>query len=332
MATAIIPGINQLTIPLPLNPTIHTNDYLVKGDEGYLLIDTGWNTDEAFKTLNDEITGTGVTFKEIKTIIVTHAHPDHYGLTNRVHELCGAKIYMHYLDEEILRTRYAITEEYARRSEDWFYSNGVPRNELPVIRPISGGQKTPFLPRQPDILLKGGETISNGPFDLKIIWTPGHSPGHICLYESKNRLLFAGDHILPTIMPNISLPPGSRSNPLADFIKSLEAIRDLDVTRVLPAHENVFYNFKQRIDEIIEHQAVRSVEILEKLGTGAKTAYEICNVITWMPEYGGVKFKDLPPFDRRAAVSETLAHLRAMTVIGKIQVTELDNILYYQST
>jgi glyoxylase-like metal-dependent hydrolase (beta-lactamase superfamily II) len=330
VAVEIIPGIYQLAIPLPFNQQVHTNDYLLKGKGGCLLIDTGWNTDEAFRELSNELDDAGVRFKEIERVIVTHAHPDHYGLVNRVHEISGARIYMHYMDQEVLRTRYAISEEYARQSEDWFYTNGVPRNELPVTRPLPGGQRHGFLPRSPDIFLKGGEVFPNGPFELKIIWTPGHSPGHICIYESKNKIIFTGDHVLPTIMSNISLTPGSQANPLADFIKSLEIIRELDVTKALPAHENVFYNFKQRIDEIIEHHQTRSTEILEKLDAGVKTAYEICGLITWMPEYGGVKFEDLMPYDRRAAVSETMAHLRAMIAMTKIRVVKLNNLLYYE--
>jgi glyoxylase-like metal-dependent hydrolase (beta-lactamase superfamily II) len=331
MATAIIPGVYKLVVPLPYNPPGATNIYLLRSNDGYLLIDTGWNSDQAFHALSEGLDDVGADFKDIKQVVVTHAHPDHYGLVGKVHELSKAKIYMHRRDEEIFQ-RYAASEEYIRQSEEWFSHNGVPPREIPVARVPSGGPRTTSLPQQPDIFLDGGETISNGIFDLKVIWTPGHSPGHICLYEPKHKLLFAGDHVLPVIIPNISLPPGSTGNPLADFLKSLALIRNLDVTTVLPAHENIFHDLKKRIDEIIKHRAVRSDEIMERLGTGSKTAYEISNLITWMPEYGGVKFRDLMPMDQRAAVSETLAHLRAITVDGKVKVTTRNSVFYYQST
>jgi glyoxylase-like metal-dependent hydrolase (beta-lactamase superfamily II) len=329
MATAIIPGVCELVIPLPYNPPGATNIYLLRGDDGYLLIDTGWNSEESFHAFVEELADAGADFKDIKQIVVTHAHPDHYGLVGKVHELSNAKIYMHRRDEEIFH-RYTASAEYMRQSEEWFDRNGVPHREIPVTRVPSGGLRPTSLLQQPDIFLDGGETISTGIFDLKVIWTPGHSPGHICLYEPKHKLLFAGDHVLPVIIPNISLTPGSTGNPLADFLKSLELIRNLDVTTVLPAHENIFYNLKKRVDEIIEHRAVRSDEIIEGLGTGAKTAYEISNLITWMPEFGGVRFRDLMPMDQRAAVSETLAHLRAMTVDGRVKVTTRNSIFYYQ--
>ena len=329
MATAIIPGVCELVIPLPYNPPGATNIYLLRGDDGYLLIDTGWNSDQAFHALVEELADAGADFKDIKEIVVTHAHPDHYGLVGKVYELSKAKIYMHRRDEEIFH-RYAASAEYMRQSEEWFDRNGVPHREIPATRVPSGGPRPTSLLQQPDIFLDGGETISTGIFDLKVVWTPGHSPGHICLYEPKHKLLFAGDHVLPVIIPNISLTPGSTGNPLADFLKSLELVRNLDVTTVLPAHENIFYDLKKRVDEIFEHRAVRSNEIMKGLGTSAKTAYEISNLITWMPEFGGVRFRDLMPMDQRAAVSETLAHLRAMTVAGRVKVTTRNSIFYYQ--
>ncbi|MDO9333154.1 MAG: MBL fold metallo-hydrolase [Dehalococcoidales bacterium] len=332
MATAIIPGICELLVPIPYNPLENTNIYLLRGNDGYLLIDTGWNSDDSFRALGEELADAGADFKDIKQIVVTHAHFDHYGLTGRIHQLSKAKIYMHHMDEEIFRTRYAVTEEYMRQSEDWFYSNGVPRHEMPISRMSYGGPRATGLPQQPDVHLNGGETISTGIFNLKVIWTPGHSPGHICLYEPKHKLFFSGDHVLPVITPNISLPPGSPGNPLADFLKSLELVRNLDVTTVLPAHENIFHDLPKRVDEIIHHHEVRTDEILETLGTGAKTAYEISGFITWMPELGGVKFRNLMPGDQRSAVSETLAHLRAITVDGKVKVTTRNNVFYYQCT
>ena len=332
MATAIIPAIYKLVVPLPYNPPGATNIYLLRGDDGYLLIDTGWNSDQAFHALREELDDVGADFKDIKQIVVTHAHPDHYGLVGKVRELSKAKIYMHRRDEEIFRTRYAASEEYMRQSEEWFDRNGVPHREIPVIRMPPGGPRRTTLLQQPDIYLDGGEPISTGIFNLKVIWTPGHSPGHICLYEPKHKLLFAGDDILPVTVPNISLTPGSTANPLGDFLKSLALVRNLDVTTVLPAHESIFHDLKKRADEIIELRATRSDEIIHGLGTDSKTAYEISNLITWMPQFGGVKFRDLMPMDQRAAVSETLAHLRDLTVNGRIKIITRNNLFYYQRT
>lgn len=332
MTTQIIPGIYEMQVPIPNNPLGNTNVYLVKGRAGHTLIDTGWSSDQAMQALTRELEEIGVGFKDISQIIVTHAHIDHYGLVEAIKPLTHARVFLHHRDEEIFRTRYAVTEEFMRRSEEWFRINGVPAPESGGVRMPFGGFRASGMPPKPDVLLHGGESLTTGIFELRIIWTPGHSPGHICLYDSKNKLFFAGDHILPVITPNISLPPNSDGNPLGDFLNSLKELKKLDVKIVLPAHENVFYDLPKRIDEILHHHQVRKNEILRSLDTESLTAYQLSNQITWMPELGGVKFQDLMPGDKRAAVSETLAHLRAMETDGELSKTrQNDTILYHRA-
>jgi glyoxylase-like metal-dependent hydrolase (beta-lactamase superfamily II) len=163
-----------------------------------------------------------------------------------------------------------------------------------------------------------------------VVWTPGHSPGHICLYDAQRKVFFSGDHILPVITPNISLRLPSAGNPLGDFINSLNKVKNLDVRLVLPAHEQIFTNLSTRVEEIIEHHRQRTGEILSTLNARPKTAYEVSAEIIWMPEFGGVKFQDLAVWDRRMAVSETLAHLEALRIEGIISQFSQDGIIYYQ--
>jgi glyoxylase-like metal-dependent hydrolase (beta-lactamase superfamily II) len=330
MVTQIIPGIYQLKVPIPNNPLGDTNIYLVKDDTGYTMIDTGWDSDESLNSLHRQLAEINLDFTDLSRIIVTHAHFDHYGLAGKVKGFSGAKIYMHHLDEEIFHTRYIVTDEYRYRNEEWFRINGVPNTGIPIMRmPFGGPANT--IPAHPDVFLNGGETIDCGTFSLKIIWTPGHSPGHICLYESNTKILFSGDHILPVITPNISLTPQSDNNPLGAFLKSLKEMKQIEVNLVLPAHENIFNNLSNRIDEIIYHHENRSLEILQSLNHRALTAYQVSSYITWMPEMGGVKFENLMPGDKRAAVSETLAHLKAMSEDNRLKILNQNGIVYYQS-
>ena len=330
MASKIIDGVYQLKVPIPNNPLENTNVYLLRGNNSYALIDCGWGGEIAFTSLSQQLAQLEVGFRDISQIIVTHAHFDHFGLAGRIKQLSNATIYMHRQEGEIFRTRYTITEEFIKKSEEWFKINGVPDLVPAAMRmPVSGFSR-PVLP-QPDILLDGGETIVIGCFNLQIFWTPGHSPGHICLYEPDRKLLFAGDHVLPVITPNVSLPPQSDDNPLGDFLKSLSTIKTLTVDTVLPAHETIFNNLSKRVNEIVQHHENRSEEILKALNYNQMTAYEISNLITWMPELGGVKFADLMPFDKRNAVSETLAHLRAMSIAQKVTSVTQGSIVYYKN-
>ena len=330
--TEIIPGIHQFKIPIPNNPLGYTNTYLLQGDDGYLLIDTGVNTEEALQAMEKQLTETVIGFKDISRIIVTHAHRDHYGLVNKLRQLSQAKITLHYLEKNLIDAGPLNIDELLRQAEQWFHSNGVPANELPISQTVPMGMRKSASPTLPDITLHGGETISTGVFSLQVLWTPGHSPGHICLYEPAQRILFSGDHVLPVITPNISLQPQADNNPLADFLNSLNIVKHLDVNLVLPAHEHIFTDLATRVEEIIWHHEQRNSEILEALKAKPKTAYQISTKITWMPELGGVKLKDLAPGDKRMAVSETLAHLEAMRVNEKVVKFPRDSIIYYQRT
>jgi len=238
--TEIIPGIYRLRVPIPNNPLEYTNTYLIRGDGENLLIDTGWNSEDALQSLKRQLSETGVNIKDISRVLVTHAHGDHYGLAGQIKELSGASISLHYLEEKLLAPRYQNLDEFLSQTEQWFRSNGVPESELPISWPGPAGGPRPSAPILPDTTLRGGETISAGAFNLQVVWTPGHSQGHICLYEPALKILFSGDHVLPVITPNISLQPQSGLNPLSDFINSLNVVREFDVSLVLPAHEHTF--------------------------------------------------------------------------------------------
>lgn len=330
--TEVLPGIYQLKLPIPNNPLEYTNIYLVRGDDKHLLIDVGWNSEEALQSLKKQLTEIGIDLEDISRIIATHIHADHYGLAGKLRQLCQAKISLHYLEENLISSRYINVEETLRQTEQWFHINGVPANELPISLPVSAGTQKFASPTLPDITLRGGETISAGAFNLQVLWTPGHSPGHICLYEPTQKILFSGDHVLPVITPNVSLQTQSEDNPLGDFLNSLNRLKQLDVNLVLPAHEQIFTNLKTRVEEIVWHHQQRNAEILEALKAQPETAYQISAEITWMPELGGARFQDLALWDKRMAVSETLAHLKAMTVDGKVSKFPRNSIIYYQHT
>jgi len=330
--TEILPGIYQLHIPIPNNPLGYTNTYLIKGDNEYLMVDAGWNSQEALRSLENQLAEIGADLTDISQIIVTHAHYDHYGLADTLRQRCRAKIALHRMDKDLLSPRYTNIDEYLRQTEQWFHTNGVPASELPSSHISFAAMRSSSAPAPPDITLNGGETISAGTFTLQVTWTPGHSPGHICLFEPTRRILFSGDHILPVITPNISLQPDSSTNPLGDFINSLNKVKLLDASLVLPAHEYLFTNLRGRVEEIIQHHEQRNSEILEAIHTEPKTAYQISTHITWMPELGGINFRDLAPMDKRMAVSETLAHLAAMRIDGRVVQVSRDGIIHYKRT
>jgi len=327
----VTPGIYRMPLPLPVPNLSHINTYLVKGDRGCLLIDTGWNTAEAFASLKKQLAELGIKGKEISRIVVTHAHPDHYGLAGKLKALFNATLYFHHLEKDFIETRYVHMDELLQEMGQWLNQNGVPPERLPELQQASLPMLKFVAPAMPDTTLYGGEVITCGDFSFNVLPTPGHAPGHICLYEPDRKLLFSGDHILPTITPHVGLHPQSGSNPLGDYLDSLNRLEQMEVNLVLPGHEQPFTEFKERIEGITLHHRLRNAEILAALNSEAKTAFELTTSITWLHDVNGVGWYKLGNWDKRMAILETLAHLEAMRAKGEMEKFNRDDIRYYRS-
>jgi glyoxylase-like metal-dependent hydrolase (beta-lactamase superfamily II) len=326
----VIPGIYRLPLPLPDQFTSHINTYLIRGDDRCLLVDTGWNTPEAFNSLQEQLAEAGVKLEDIAQIIVTHIHPDHYGLAGRLRQISGASIMAHHLDIDLIESRYINMAGLLAQLEQWLHINGVPPNELPRLQTASVEVTGVVNPIIPDVSLNGGETINVGNFSFRVLWAPGHSPGQICLYEAGHKVLLSGDHILAEITPNIGLNPQSGPDPLHEYLNSLNTMKELDTTLVLPGHGKPFSGLNARIEELFQHHEERCSEILKLLNSTPKTAYQLATMMTWKPETGGVRLNQLEPWDSRIAVMETLAHLEAMKNDGRLDKITRDDIIYYE--
>jgi glyoxylase-like metal-dependent hydrolase (beta-lactamase superfamily II) len=327
--TAVIDGINLLKIPIPNNPLGYTNIYLLRGDGNYLLVDAGFGSEEAFSAFKQQLSELNVDPGKISRIIITHSHGDHIGLAGVIRDFTGAQIAIHTI--EAAYHPHGPDNPMVRGNGDWLKESGVP--DEPNVGPgFPGGmRRMPSMP-EADIFLEDGQMVGIGKTTLEVVWTPGHSPGHICLYDAERKLLFSADHVLPVTTPNISLRPGMKGNPLRDYLRSLHRVRELEVELVLPAHEQIFTDLRSRVDEILEHHRRRNEEIVGTLKDGPKTAYQISEQITWMPEVGGVRFHDLSHWDQRMAVSEALAHITALKEQGTIDRYIKDGIVYYMIT
>jgi glyoxylase-like metal-dependent hydrolase (beta-lactamase superfamily II) len=328
--TEVIPGIHWLKLPIPMpeSTLTHANAYLVQGDSGHLLVDTGWNTDETLDSLQKQLAEIGVAVTDISLIIGTHGHPDHYGLAGRLKELSGAQLALHDIEKGFIEPRHTSMQKSLEQTDHWLGINGLPPEELQQVQDAPLRLDLYVAPANPDIAFQGGETISTGMFTFQVLWTPGHSPGHICLYEPEKKVLIAGDHILPTITPNISKRPQQPiENPLGMYLDSLNDLRKMDIELVLPGHEDLITDPKQRIDELFQHHENRIKEILATIQVEAKTAYQIATKVTWG---NGTNWHDLHFHDKRMAIAETLAHLELMLINGQISEISRDSVIYYQ--
>jgi glyoxylase-like metal-dependent hydrolase (beta-lactamase superfamily II) len=319
-------GVHKIRVPLAGSPLGWVNSYVIRGDDGYVLVDCGWDTPDALAGLRRGLADLGLRLEDLRTLVVTHNHPDHYGLAGRLLQFARCGIVMHRLDAIHIDSRYANISALEAEMEEWLRVHGVPREELRSFVKASEAILDRVNIAMPDQEVSGGERIAAGPMEWEIVWTPGHSAGHICLYERARRLFMSGDHILNPITPNVGLHAESMGNPLADYLSSLRQVRDYDVELVLPAHGNEFRGFRERIDELLAHHEERCEEVRQALADGPKTAYEVAARMRWHTEG---RWEELPTFQRRMATTEALAHLELLHSRGELRrLTENGTVRY----
>jgi glyoxylase-like metal-dependent hydrolase (beta-lactamase superfamily II) len=323
----VAPGIYQLKLPMSDSPLRHLNCYLIEGKDGWLMLDTGWHTPDTFNTLETGLRDLGLDVADIATIVVTHIHPDHFGLAGKIKHLSPrTQLLMHRWESDLIESRYINFANLRDKIGAMLQRHGVPLLNMSALQSASMPALQFVTVTFPDDVLYGGEIMNTGVYNLEVIWTPGHSPGHICLYEPQNKLLFSGDHILPSITPNVSYHVQSGDNPLGDYLYSLQKLRNLPVDKVLPAHEHIFSNLQGRIQEIVDHHNRRKGEIQQAIAKEPHNAYEISSKITWDI---GLTWEQFPDLQKRFAVMETIAHLECMRWEGIVRRTVKGNSILY---
>src|SRR5438132_3730615 len=269
------PGIWSIPVPIPNNPLRYVLVYLFETDVGPFIVDAGWNTDDAFDTLAAGLAQAGTDVAEVQGVLVTHIHPDHYGLAGRVRDASGAWVALHPADAALVQDRYAEPTDLLQRVGNMLRRVGAPAAELESLQNAS----MPVLPfvtaTEPDILVEDGDKPEVPGWDLLAIWTPGHSPGHLCFWEPANRVMLSGDHVLPRITPNIPFHPQAAADPLGDFLQSLEKLRGYGEDEVLPAHEHRSVGLDSRLDDLIAHHERRFGEVIDAIRDGVTSAWGI---------------------------------------------------------
>jgi len=322
-------GINQIKVPLPRVGMDSINVYIIEGASGNLMIDTGWNTTESFNALAKEMKASGFAMKDITQIVITHLHPDHFGLAGKIAELSGAKIMLSETENSLLDSRYLHPENLLKLLTTFLKTNGVPDYELKMLSEASMNMLKNVAPLLSVTSLKAGDTVSLEPYEFEVMLTPGHSPGHICLYERNKQYLFAGDTVLSEIVPNVAYHPQSGENPLGDYINSLNTLSELEVRFVFPGHGAVFSGLVPKIDGILGHHRERMMNIQKVMGIEMKNAFEVAKEIPWIINGETMPYNKLEPIDRRLAVLETLAHLQYLVAENQGKKTSRGDTTVY---
>jgi glyoxylase-like metal-dependent hydrolase (beta-lactamase superfamily II) len=323
-------GINQFKLPLTQDGKESVNVYVIEGTSGNLMIDTGWDTPEAFNALASEMKNSGFAMKDITDIFITHLHPDHIGLAGKLAELTAARIYMGKIDNELVDSRYLHPDALLNEMKIFLKTNGVPDWEIKSLSEASSNIRN-FISPIPSInILQPGDHISMEPYDFQAVLTPGHSSGHMCLYEANKQYLFSGDHILPETVPNISYHPFSGDNPIGDYVNSLNTLAQLEVRFVFPGHGSVFSGLAPKIDDILRIHRDRMTNLQRVMGVEMKSAYDIAKNMPMFINGDDTVYDKLDPIERRLAVLGILAHLQYLVSEKKgKKISEADKTVYF---
>ncbi|MFW9972847.1 MAG: MBL fold metallo-hydrolase [Candidatus Odinarchaeota archaeon] len=329
-----IEGIYQIKIDVPF-AVKYVCLYLFKLNGKNILIDSGLNWGNWKKILFSAFEELKISIQDIDYCIITHIHTDHIGLVKILKKKNpNLKILMHDITHEVLRweTDHNSLKELeiqARETADQLIKYGISEEQGERII-----QFFTFWPRflqyqKPDIEVHDDDVIFD---NLQVIWTPGHSFGHICIFDKYRKYLFSGDHILSRITPHIGnyvvpkyfaeeYKDYDFNNILKHYLLSLDKIDSLNPKIIFPAHQEIIYNPHERILQIKEHHKNRLAEISSLIKDNPMTAYRVSQI-----HFG----EDLDEMNSYMALSEVLGHIFYLEADGKVKTIEKNGkLLYY---
>ena len=305
----------SIPVPIPDNPLRYVSVYAFGTGEGLVLIDSGWGSEESWRSLLAGLESIGAGPADVRGVLVTHMHFDHIGLAGRLRRASGAWVALHPADYAVLaRPDYRTAELAIAREADFMRGLGASQEEaVAAVGTAEEWEKFTSI-ELPDRTLTDGELADIPNWKIRAVHTPGHTPGHLCFVDERSRRLFAGDHILPRITPNISVQRADPVGPLEDYLSSLAKVRDLDIDEILPAHEWRFKGLSERVDAISAHHEQRLAELLAVIRRQpGSTPWELAGHLTWSrpwDQYSGQM--------RIFAVTETAAHVHQLERRGLV--------------
>lgn len=277
--------------------------YLISDDEdGIHIIDPGWNSEENWAALQNRLVGIGRQVSNIRSITVTHLHSDHLGMSKRIRNHSGATITLHHREQLAINWLSTQASRSTRRSSllPW----GIPHGQLDGLQQLAA--TSPDLENiRADALLSHGDILTIPGRTLQVVWSPGHTAGHICIADAENSLFFSGDLVLPAVHPAIGLGGLSSRNPLAQYLDSLSRLQPFESYEVCPGHGYRFKGLVERARQSTEHHQRRNAEIASIAATTpGGTVWEIARQVQW-----SAGWNNLDGIFRYFALSQVATHL-----------------------
>tara|TARA_Y100001970_G_C14257123_1_gene876359 strand:+ start:98 stop:1084 length:987 start_codon:yes stop_codon:yes gene_type:complete len=312
----IINGLHQIKTSM-LRPHLpYVMCYVFEDHSGKItLFDTGFGTDTAFEELKNGLHDIGYQILDIENIIISHSHPDHMGMLDRIREVNpNFNLIMSKKEYNWLITRQ--NRDWQSLGNQWLQKHGMSIDEINNSKQDLQWKNVEWPQLKNPTLVNDLDNLIFGEWDFQFLDTPGHTIGHLCVYEENKKIMLTGDHVLPHISPNVSVDfEGKNNESLIQYIDSLEKIKNYKTNIVLPAHEFGFKNLKQRIDELLIHHQERLKEHLILFEDQPMTAIDVARQITWNTG----SFDNFNLMMKRSAVGETIAHLEYLVAKNSLE-------------
>lgn len=312
-------GIYQIPAPLPFKSPPFVNAYAIESGDGLLLLDCGTDWSEGRDALRDGFADLGLSEDAVHTLLVSHLHLDHVGMSPRLIDEWGCDFMMHEKAEALVDS-YNDTPGFIRRLRSVGHRHGVPGS---ILDAISDWSRPDYMPEiyKPSLTVNDGDQIDlGGGRHLTVVYTPGHEPSHICLRDSRTGVLFSGDHVLPRISPVI-MYDGVLDDPLGEYLNSLQKLIKMDIGLTFPAHGTIVDQGDERVRQILLHHDRRLLDMAELVRQADTTAWEVM-VSSFRP--------NLDPLQMRLAFLETVSHLEHLRQSGRIQYVDSGEVVIYK--
>jgi glyoxylase-like metal-dependent hydrolase (beta-lactamase superfamily II) len=308
-------GVYRIPLPLPMDGLKAVNVYAIETEQGLTLVDGGWAVEESRTLLEKSLRDVGFGLSDITRFLVTHVHRDHYTQAAVIGREYGAHVSLGLGDKPTLDLMHHTDEVDEDPTAGVLRSAGALEIAREWLKFSDGKRPDLAMWGYPDTWLEEDHAVDVGTRTLAAVHTPGHTQGHFVFADRRARILFAGDHVLPTITPSIGFEPVPVAQPLRDFLGSLTKVRGLPDLRLLPAHGPVAPSSHARIDQLLAHHEVRLDRCREAIRQRPGTAYDVAGQLPWTRHEHTLV--DLDVFNAALASMETKAHLELLVARGQ---------------
>ena len=326
-AYPVAPGVYRIPLPLPHDGLRAVNVYAIDDGGVLVLVDGGWSLPESLRAFEEALGRIGHDAGEVRQILVTHAHRDHYTQAVALRRRYGARVLLGEGERPTLTVLQRVDGAVGAGTVERLRTGGAAE----LLARMAGADWSPPAPQDwesPDEWLTGGE-IRLAQRTLTALPTPGHTRGHLVFLDPAAGVMFTGDHVLPHITPSVGFEMAPSRLPLGEFLDSLRLVARYPDARLLPAHGPVADSVHARVGELLAHHDTRLADVRHAVDRGATDAYQVAHALRWTRR--GTPYPQLHLFDQMLAVLESAVHLDLLVHRGELTTSTVDGVARYES-